>query len=133
MLHLKWLNTTLDELLEDQSGLPSGKPSSLIRAIAEAENSFEQAEDSLVETRNVFLDAKQELETAYQAFMEEEASLACSALFAFDAEKCLNPHHQVQLLVFSLLYRGDLLKDWNLAHCDPLFKRLAVRQLLSIA
>jgi hypothetical protein len=131
--NLKWLNRALDDLLENQSGSSVGKHSSLIRAIEEAEMLLDEAEESFVEAHNAFIDAQQELEAAYQAFMEEEAMAACASLFGFDAEKYLQPHHQVQLFIFSLLRRGDSPKDWNLGQQDPSLKRLAVRQLLSMA
>jgi hypothetical protein len=133
-LNLKGLNRTLDDLLENEpEDSPVGKYPRLQEAIEEAEDLLEEAEDSFMEARNAFIDARQELETAYQAFMEEEAILACASLFAFDAEKCLHPHHQVQLFIVSLLRRGDSPKDWNLEHNDPVLKRLALRQLLSMA
>ncbi len=132
-LNLRCLNRALDDLPDNKTDGSPAKYPHLYEAIDNAENFFEEAENLLEEAHNAFIKAQQELEVAYQAFMKEKAMLACGALFAFDAEKCLHPHHQVQLLIFSLLYRGDSLKDWNLEHNDPTLKRLVTRQLLSMA
>jgi hypothetical protein len=131
-LNLKWLSRALDDLPDNK---PDGSPAKyphLYEAIDNAENFLEEAENFLEEAHNTFIRAQQELEIAYQAFMEEEAMLACGVLFAFDSEKCLHPHHQVQLIIFSLLCRGDSPKDWNLEHNNPTLKRLVARQLLSM-
>jgi hypothetical protein len=123
----------LVDLIHDEPDSRVGDYPHMEKAIKKADTLLQAAVLLLDEAENSFERAVQLLKGAHQAFMEEEAMVACASMFAFDAEKCLQPHHQVQLFIFSLLRRGDSPKVWNLEHNDPALKRLALRQLLSMA
>jgi hypothetical protein len=75
-----------------------------------ADDEEQSARIALNEARLHYEQKVREQETAFRVFLDEEASLSCAALFAFDSEEHLRLDHQTEMLFFRAMTRYGLVK-----------------------